>query len=58
MHPPPLMSMFLRHEDWSKGLSIATFVKSFLSRTLVYRTMFDGAGPLRASAIPTMRPEP
>jgi hypothetical protein len=39
MHPPPLMSMFLRHEDWSNGLSIATFVKSFLSRTQ------GGAGP-------------
>ena len=56
MHPPPPMSMFLRPEDWSKGLSIATFVKSLLSRTLVRRTMFDAAGPPRASAMPPMRP--
>jgi hypothetical protein len=58
MHPPPLMSMFLGPEDWSKGLSIATFVKSFLSRTLVHRTMFDGAGPLRASASLRCGPSP
>jgi hypothetical protein len=29
----PLVTAFLRPEDWSKDLSIATFVKSFLSRT-------------------------
>jgi hypothetical protein len=46
MHLPPLMSMFLRHEDWSKGLSIATFVKSVLSRTSGRRTMFGSAGLL------------
>jgi len=50
------MSALFGLEDWSKKFAIATFVKSLLSRTLVHRTMFDGASPPRASAMPSMRP--